>query len=293
MDKKFRKINYEQLVRNEIKEDHRICDQLFLMDKYYVNPTEEYPFIPNDNIFIEVFAGKGYLIIDGKRHEVDGHCLIALLKGQSVITRIESKNTLQRGISLTDEFLEDVYQNSWKFCDMRRSIILNPVMALDPEEIHGVEVCVATLKEIASNVNYSNPLVCAKLAILALFYGPLYERLKNKYESENLRAPLIASRFFTLLEKNFKEQHNLSFYADALNISKPYLYECIASSSGKSPSYWVNYFILSQAKKSLGDMDLSIQQIAIELNFAGSPQFGKFFKKQTGITPGEYRKSIL
>lgn len=88
-------------------------------------------------------------------------------------------------------------------------------------------------------------------------------------------------------------KHNLSFYADRLNISKSYLHECIVSASGKPPGYWVDYYLTAYAKKNLADMDLSIQQIALSLNFAGIPQFSKFFKKQTGQSPSAYRKSLL
>jgi len=88
-------------------------------------------------------------------------------------------------------------------------------------------------------------------------------------------------------------EHRLGFYADALNISKTYLYDCVSSTSGKAPSYWIDYYMVSYAKKSLANMDLSILQIALSLNFAGLPQFAKFFKKQTGMSPRDYRKSLL
>lgn len=37
---------------------------------------------------------------------------------------------------------------------------------------------------------------------------------------------------------------------------------------------------------------MSALQIAQSLNFAGLPQFCKFFKKQTGCTPSEFRKTL-
>ena len=121
----------------------------------------------------------------------------------------------------------------------------------------------------------------------------IYEIMKKKREATTSRSPSISSQFFNLLEENFQEQHNITFYAGSLNISKTYLYQCVVSTSGKSPSYWIDYYMISFAKNSLENMNLSILQIAHSLNFAGLPQFAKFFKKQTGMSPREYRQSLL
>ena len=64
------------------------------------------------------------------------------------------------------------------------------------------------------------------------------------------------------------------------------------SLSGKAPGYWLNYHRVVYAKKCLADMNMSALQIARSLNFAGLPQFCKFFKKQTGSTPSEFRKTL-
>lgn len=294
MKEEIQSIEFEKFINKDVKPGHSIGDQVFLMDENKVrSPIKDLEFVANENLFIEVIAGKGYIIVNGTKHTVDGHCLISYLKGQRIQTKVTSKRTIIRGMALSDEFMIDLYRSAIKFNEIRSSIITNPVTELGEGQIIGIKAYVSALMDIASKGRLPNSLICAKLITLALFYGPLYDIMKNKREATTSRSPSISSQFFDLLESNFKEQHNISFYADSLNISKTYLYQCVVSTSGKSPSYWIDYYRISFAKNSLEDMDLSILQIAHSLNFAGLPQFAKFFKKQTGLSPRDYRQSLL
>jgi len=51
--------------------------------------------------------------------------------------------------------------------------------------------------------------------------------------------------------------------------------------------------ILLEAKRLLVNQDMSITEISNELNFNDNSYFTKFFKKQTGITPEEFRRNII
>lgn len=293
MKKPLKVLSIEEVARNEIKEDYQIGNKIYLFDEHILSSTDEYEFVPIENTFIEVLKGKGYVIINGNRHVIDGHCLISYIKGQTVKTKVCSKNAIQRGIVFVDDFMTDLSADAIKFNDIRTSIIQNPVVKLEERESYGINVYVNVFKNIALKEDNPHNLTCAKYVTLALFYGPLYYVLERKIAVETTRSPSIATKFFTLLQNNYKEKHNLSFYSGSLNISRAYLYQCVTSTSGKSPGYWLDYYMISFAKQSLADMNLSVSQIARMMNFAGLPQFSKFFKKQTGMSPLSYRKSIM
>jgi len=292
MNKPHRLISFEEIARNDVKKDHSICNKIYLIDDYYLSPIEEYEFTVPENMFTEVLKGKGYIIVNENKHIVEGHCLISYIKGQVVKVKVYQKS-IQRGVVFVDDFMTELSADAIMFNDIRASVIQNPVVRLEEQETYGISVYAKVLKNIASHEDNPHNIVCAKYITLALFYGPLYRVLQKKIEIETTRSPSIASNFFSLLKDNFKEEHNLSFYSESLNISNTYLYQCIASTSGKSPSYWLDYYMISFAKNCLADMSISISQIAKELNFAGLPQFSRFFKKQTGISPLSYRKSII
>lgn len=95
------------------------------------------------------------------------------------------------------------------------------------------------------------------------------------------------------LRKSAQHTHGgcLPFYAKELALTPHYLSSLIAGISGKSVLYWINRATLVHAKVLLKNMDLLICDIADRLNFPGQSAFGLFFKRETGMTPSEYRKS--
>lgn len=292
MKKKFNLIEFEKFVNKEITEDHRIGDQIFLMDEYRLNPIRDLEFCALENIFIEVLSGKGYIVVDGIRYDVKGHCLIVYLKGQHIKISISRSGAIQRGAAFSDEFMEDMHRSAFRFNDIKISLLTNPVVNLDADHSYGINMYISTLKHIAARGNNPHNLMCAKYITLALFYGPLYGIFKNKLEASISRSPLISSKFFALVDEHFKEKKSLAFYAERLNISKPYLHQCIIATSGKAPGYWIDYYRLSYAKKCLSSLNMSVLQVAQDLNFAGLPQFCKFFKNHTGLTPTQFRRTL-
>jgi len=110
-------------------------------------------------------------------------------------------------------------------------------------------------------------------------------------DTEIFKGATISSKFFKLLESNFIKEHELSFYTETLGVNRQYLHVSVSSSSGKSPGYWIDRYLVREAEKMLVEPNLQIQDVSDRLNFAGSKQFGRFFKTQTGMTPREYRKA--
>ncbi|MBR0339905.1 MAG: AraC family transcriptional regulator, partial [Alistipes sp.] len=49
-------------------------------------------------------------------------------------------------------------------------------------------------------------------------------------------------------------------------------------------------FVALEIKNMLRHSKLSIQQISNELNFPNPSFMGQYFKRITGLTPGEYKK---
>lgn len=95
--------------------------------------------------------------------------------------------------------------------------------------------------------------------------------------------------FYQLLFNNYKEHHDTDFYAQKLFLSSKYLSVILKEQTGKSVNDWVFDYIIIEAKALLKSSQITIQELAYYFNYADATSFGKFFKKQVGMTPKEYR----
>jgi AraC family transcriptional activator of pobA len=106
-------------------------------------------------------------------------------------------------------------------------------------------------------------------------------------------------QFFNLLEKETSNINHSSpiriktakEFANNLNVHPNYLNELLKKHTGQNASTHIRNRILEEAKVFLLQTDWSLQDISYSIGFAEQPNFNLFFKKNTGITPAQFRKS--
>ncbi|MGK6341330.1 helix-turn-helix domain-containing protein [Chryseobacterium sp. DT-3] len=111
------------------------------------------------------------------------------------------------------------------------------------------------------------------------------------------RSEEITRQYFDFLEKHIRdvitgtvpEFMELNEIAAQLAVSHQHLTDTIKKEKGQHPCYFYDGKIISEAKAMIKDSDQSIAEIARLFTYDPS-NFSKFFKKMTGITPGEFRK---
>lgn len=99
----------------------------------------------------------------------------------------------------------------------------------------------------------------------------------------------ITNMFFMNVDKYFKENRKVEFYAQLIGISPKHLAHIIKKTTGKYPSEWLESYVVLESKKLLKSTDESVQNISYDLHFATPSHFVKFFKAKTGMTPKEFR----
>ena len=108
-------------------------------------------------------------------------------------------------------------------------------------------------------------------------------------QAKTSRYELILHQFLKLVNSNGLRQRKIAFYADKLCITPNHLGAVIKRVSGLSVMQWINRHTIQKAKVLLRYSDLPVWEIAERMNFANPSFFSKFFKKETGMTPGQYR----
>lgn len=122
----------------------------------------------------------------------------------------------------------------------------------------------------------------------------LHLRIVDNIGSSNQpkgRKEELFRTFIDLLNANYGK-YDLPFYAKRLSISPQYLSRLVFDASGTSASEWINRAVTLQAKLLLRSSQRTIEQIAEELHFSTTPYFCRFFKREVGKTPTEYRQNI-
>ena len=111
-------------------------------------------------------------------------------------------------------------------------------------------------------------------------------------ESGKDRTVALCHRFLGLVHEFAAQEHSVQFYADRLCISPRYLNKItVRHVDGLSPKNIIDDQLLAEIKVRLVNSSLSITQIAGELNFSDQTYMSSFFRRLTGRSPADYRKS--
>lgn len=118
-----------------------------------------------------------------------------------------------------------------------------------------------------------------------------YKRIRNPLNIHS-RKEKIVMKFLELINKNSSLHHDVKFYADSLFISKGYLTKVIRNVMNVPAKHLIELAIISEAYQFLANENLTITNVAENLNFSNLSTFSSFFKKHTGISPTQYRLTL-
>ena len=106
---------------------------------------------------------------------------------------------------------------------------------------------------------------------------------ENKYNT-------LIYNFLDSLNKNYMTERTVKHYANAANLSAGRFTSIIKQVTGKTPSEWIIFVTILNARVMLEKTDKRIKEIALTLNFPEQFTFRKYFKRHVGISPRLYRK---
>lgn len=176
---------------------------------------------------------------------------------------------------------------------------VNEALHLSNDERQTFILCLQQIRqELQNNVDHlSKRLISSYIEILLNYCQRFYERQFNTRREANSD---VLMRFEQLLNKYFEGNNaminglpTVNYCASKLFLSANYFGDLIKKETGKTPRDYITAKILQTIKSRLAHTDKSITQIADELGFQYPQHLSKFFKKETGYSPINYRKQIL
>lgn len=154
------------------------------------------------------------------------------------------------------------------------------------------ELASALFKQIIieqqANTSFSQEIIRANFQSILWQVRRVYENQKPVSPAQKAGAS-IAAQFQYYVNEYFLEKTSVDEYADLLNISSNHLSQTISDVTGKTAKSIISERRLNEAKYLLIYTNLDISEIAFHLNFTEPTYFTKFFKKETTLTPNQFR----
>ncbi len=227
---------------------------------------------------------EGYHIIDNKKYPLKGWQLHYLFSNQTHQWKLGDNTQIYQIIINNDNF--DLIKLALRF----NQSFYQKNAVIDLTKAH-FEYLLYEFKEIEKELNSNFTLyemICSRVRIILQKASKIIEDQTpniNMYFSSN-----IIYNFLDLIDIYYKEEKELIFYAEKLNITPNYLGILSRKYLNQSGNKTIKAKLLLEAKRRLLTPDLSIKEITLELGFKEQAHFANFFKSATGKSPSEFRE---
>ena len=219
----------------------------------------------------------GDILIVSDRHVVDSYRCSEDMQGLCMMMSVQ--------------FFREIIQNVSDISSLFLFSRLHPVMRLEDKEIETFKEYFQVIKQKIGDEHNHFRKDLIKALLLAMFYdlSNIIYRVKADGKPRS-RAEVIFTQFITLVEKHFREERRVAWYAKQLCITAKYLSETVKAVSRRTPNEWIDDYITLELRVQLKNSTKTIKEIARDLKFPNQSFMGKFFKEHVGVSPLQYRR---
>lgn len=248
----------------------------------------------NDLVFIYSLSGSASVRVNALEHELNTLEIMTLLPKNMVCIE-----------SCTSDFSAHVMLVSWENMgeiNLTKSILSitpaikeSPIVLLTESEREFVSDFCMLLSKLYVTDTYWPKHDMIRNMLITFLYGIViaYNRHNSTSELDEKKhshKEILFRDLIKLIIKYYQRERSLHFYANLLHVSPKYLGACIKEVSGELLSNIIAEFVLEDAKTQLLTTDNTIQQISDSLNFPDASSFGKYFKKNCGLSPKQFKE---
>ena len=255
---------------------------------------------PKYHLVIIVLEGNIRMLLNGEWLEFGKHSYINL-PTWSDLYEISYDKDFHAMVTATDRsVVEDIFRNRNPFpIDFRftidhslgGNILDQQTIDILTRDINNMITSLSNKNHhFAEEINYAYFYIL--LTDMADMMWKRYGKEQPSHHTEMKRADSIMKEFSQLLAKNILTETEVGFYAEKLCVSRQYLSRIVKEKTRVTIGTVITSMRVETAARLLREPDLSIQQIAEMMSFADQSSFGKFFKKNAGSSPLQYRQRL-
>ncbi len=269
-----------------------IENEILLLDKLNEAPIPQEPRRMEIIVVALCLKGKAQYTIDTQEQMVKRNDVLIITDRHILDNFMASPDLEGLAIILSVEFFRAAIQKVSDFSSLFLFSKDHPVVSLSQAEADIFVSYFNMLKEKMADTEHRYRRDLVRTILLAMFYdlSNVIFRIQQRSDTHQTRADILFSRFIHLLEKNYKHERRVGWYAEQMCITPKYLSETIKQVSKRTPNEWIDNYVMLEIRVLLKNTTKSIKQIAQEMHFPNQSFLGKFFKEHVGMSPSEYRK---
>lgn len=261
-----------------------IGEDFYIVERGALQPSI-HPFKSHYTICCLCLSGTAEGHINLTPCSLEPHTLCIVPSGQILEVAAFSRNFKAFCVLMSNEFIANLGLNF--NLQVHISVLDNPVISLSGRQFKAMTTYLKMVRNVLE-MDHPNKAEIVRHLTCAFFYGIGYF-LHKATDRPLTNEEALMHRFLDEVQRSFRSERKLGFYAERLHLSTRYLSAVVKKYSGKTADEWVDDYVILEAKALLKSTNMTIQQISNELHFASQSFFRKYFKRLTGVSPKHYR----
>lgn len=238
-------------------------------------------------------AGKAHCNIEGKEYDILPNDLIVSHPNVFVSNAMVNLDFRCLGVVLSPSYFESILLVGGNCWDVSVAINRNPVLHLKEEDAENAIFNFNVLKRKMQHTGQLHYAETLKLYLQCMIYD-FYDMLIPYLQMPGLdvgysSAENIFKRFLLMVNAESPRKREVGYYADRLCITPKYLSAICKKQSGKTAAEIITNMTVNYIRNMLESSDMTVKQIANATGFDNLSFFGKFVKRELGVSPRAVR----
>lgn len=255
--------------------------------------------LQNHGVIFFITEGRAQLEYDGHVVQIQKNDLFLYMVHSTAANFMASSdfNCRQIWFGRAELFNIDIYKQI-SVADMS-NLKLYPVVHLNGDDI---KLCDTYFQLLRDRMKFSTSVLTPD--IVRMLFGTILlemlsimrrnsEQMAEEVQHEDINSSLhkkrIVDDFMRLVEESDGRIRRVDEFASQLNVTPKYLSTILKEVMNRRPSTYIQLYTLKAIERRLRFTEMTMQEIAIDLNFPNPSFFGKYCKEHLGMTPLEYR----